>query len=463
MVNSPAIPKKRLIIKPHWLFWCFMPFYVFGEITLGSIGSVQVSLTNLFSILAAVLIFLFLITHEETPFTVLRSAKARAFLLALGVFLTLEFWSALLNYSYRPLLTSLSNFISVLVVLLLVRNKRRLFQGLALGTLSVGALGLLTILRGLNITSIGYQARISYGAAPWEQFIHRSIGLPGMDGGTHAVYILALLPLALLLATEGWRMGIGKPLRAVLGLISLMGIVALLIAGFRSGWLGLTVSAVVLFLSYYQHKISPATRRGLIFLIVCLSAMVLILYANRILSDIYSLLFAVRATGVQARLIQFGYVWQRITDGTWHSLLGYGYEDFGLTFIPSLAGNPLSNNPELYPWLHNYFLGVLYASGWPAFLLFVTVIIVALGWLYRQTRSKDEITKLVSVGVLSGLLSILAVLNFTAVTSGLHILWILLAVPALLDADRGRREVTPGLTDVPGSSPAMAATPGSAP
>ena len=133
-------------------------------------------------------------------------------------------------------------------------NRKVLSQSFMLGLAGVGILSTLTILRGLDLSSLGYRAPISWGSAPWESYIPRSIGLPDMQGGLHSIYILAFLPLAFLLAANMHTFRRHISTRLFGACVAVLGLVALLFASYRSGWLGLLVSLYCLvWINYRTH------------------------------------------------------------------------------------------------------------------------------------------------------------------------------------------------------------------
>jgi len=421
-----------LFAKPKWLFYLFMLFFVFGEVDFGEFF-LRISFSNFFGVFAIGIIFVYGFIDKHRILTLLRSPRVKLFWKCL---LLLFFWqviSAILNNAYRPLTTSLSHIISVLFVFLIARNRSVLSKGFVLGMISVGILSTFTILTGLGINPVGYRAPISWGSAPWESFIPRSIGLPNMKGGLHSVYILAFLPLAILLATNIYKLKLSLRIRFLGGSVTVLGILALLFASYRSGWLGLVVCLGCLAWLKYRTTSGETSRKIFMLLILlCLGAIFISQFAGTIYNELYNLIFAIRSQGVNARVTQYQFVVEKMLIPSIHLVFGYGFEDFGNSFTAYVASGNL-NNPELNPWLHNYFLGELYAIGWPGLIMFGFLILIVLRRLYYQSRSDDVFTRVMSTALFSSLCGIFIALAFTAETSGLHIIWILMSSSFLLE------------------------------
>lgn len=420
--------------KPRWLLYLFMLLFVFGEVSFGEIF-VQISFSNFFTLVAISIIFVYGLIDRHRLLSFVKSQNVILFWRCFLLLLAWQAVSAVLNHAYRPLTTGISHLVSVVFAFLVMRNRKILSQSFTLGLAGVGILSTLTILRGLNLSPIGYRAPISWGSAPWESYIPRSIGLPNMQGGLHSIYILAFLPLAFLLAANTHRFKSGLPMRIFGWGVALLGLLALLFASYRSGWLGLLVSLYCLaWIQYRSALVSPSRKIIFVLLAVGLVGLILSQYANSIYSDLYNLIFNVRSQGVSARVVQYEFVMERMFSPSIHLVFGYGFEDFGRSFTDYISSAG-SNNPELYPWLHNYFLVQLYAIGWPGLIIFGILNFAVLRRLYQQTQSKDPFVKLFSSAILSSLCGILVVLAFTAETSGLHIIWILMSCSFLLESD----------------------------
>jgi hypothetical protein len=417
-----------LFFRPTWLYYFFMLFFVFGEVSVGQYF-IQPSLSNGFGILALIIIIFYGLLGKRI-YALIQSPRQKKLFLGLIAILFIEILSAILNNSFRPIATRLSHVISLLFFLLIVRDKLTLWRGFYLGVISVGILSSLTILAGLNLNPIGYRAPISWGSTPWEEYIHRAIGLPNMQGGLHSIYILAFLPLAILLVTSGSRLKINRWIKIVCVLTVILGILALLIASYRSGWIGLIVSlfCLVLFYNRFLH-ISNFSKIFIFIFIAGIFILIFILFSKSIYTTLYNLIFIIRSQGVEARLIQFQYIFSRMLSPSIHQVLGYGYEDFGSSFMVYVGRQGL-NNPELYPWIHNYYLGLLYASGWSGFFLFFFYLFYVMRNLYQQAASTDYEIRIINSAIFSSLAGILTVLLFTAETSGLYIVWILIAASA---------------------------------
>ncbi|HLO18600.1 MAG TPA: O-antigen ligase family protein [Anaerolineales bacterium] len=423
-----------LFTKPKWLLYLFMLFFVFGEVSFGEFF-VQMSFSNFFTLAAIGIIFIYGLINRHRFLSFIKSQNVRLFWRCFLLLLAWEAVSAVLNHAYRPLTTGISHLVSVVFAFLMMRNRKVLSQSFMLGMAGVGILSTLTVLRGLNLSPIGYQAPISWGSAPWESYIPRSIGLPNMQGGLHSIYILAFLPLAFLLAANMHRFKTGLPVRFFGACVALLGVLALLFASYRSGWLGLLVSLYCLaWIQYRTALVNPSRKIMFVLLVVGLVGLILSQYASSIYSDLYNLIFNIRSQGVSARVIQYEFVMERMFSPSIHLVFGYGFEDFGKSFTAYISSGSF-NNPELYPWLHNYFLVQLYAIGWPGLIIFGILIFAVLRRLFQQTQSKDPFVKLFSSAILSSLCGVLVVLAFTAETSGLHIIWILMSCSFLLESD----------------------------
>ena len=420
--------------KPKWLLYIFMLFFVFGEVSFGEIF-VQMSFSNFFTIVAIGIIFIYGLIDRHRLLTFIKWQSVRLFWNCFMLLLAWQAISAVLNHAYRPLTTGISHLVSVVFTFLVMRNRKILSQSFMLGLGGVGILSTLTILRGLNLSPIGYRAPISWGSAPWESYIPRSIGLPNMQGGLHSIYILAFLPLAFLLAVNMQKSRSGIPSRFFGASVALLGLLALLFASYRSGWLGLLVSLYCLAWIQYRSVLVKRSRKIIfVLLAVGLAGLILSQYASSIYSDLYNLIFNVRSQGVSARVIQYEFVMERMFSPSIHLVFGYGFEDFGKSFTAYISSGGF-NNPELYPWLHNYFLVQLYAIGWPGLIIFGILVFAVLRRLFHQIQSEDPFVKLLSSSILSSLCGILVVLAFTAETSGLHIIWILMSCSFLLETD----------------------------
>jgi len=416
-------------VKPTWLFYFLMLFFVFGEIGAGEFF-VQISLSNGFGILAIGIIVFYSLSGKRID-DLLKSPRQKYLFLGLMAIFLVEIASAILNSSYRPLTTRLSHVVSLLFVLLIVRDRVTIWRGLYLGMISAGMLSLLTILAGLNLNPIGYRAAVSWGSTPWEAYIPRSIGLPNMQGGLHSIYILAFLPLAILVATSGRTSRMNWQIKMIGAIVAILGVLALLSASYRSGWVGLIVSLFCLAWFYFRFlRISTGARLIILLLIACVLALTLAPFSKSIYTDLHNLVFNIRSQGVEARLIQSEFVFNRMLVPSIHQVLGYGYDDFGSSFMNHVTRQGF-NNPELYPWIHNYYLGLLYSSGILGFTLFLTLIYFVMRNLYQQAAFPESYSRTLNSAIFSSLAGILAVLLFTAETSGLHIVWILIAISVL--------------------------------
>lgn len=419
------------VLRPRWLVYFYLLTYVFGEINFGALGSLQISLSNIVIVVASLNLALLLFTSPATLWQRLKNPSARRWLLLFAAFFALEILSALYNQAPRSVLTRFSHLLALLMALVYLREPRSLLTAFTLGSLSAGSLGLLTILRGLNLTPWGLRMSFSnYGTSPWEALLPRSIGLPNMQGGLHAVYLLAFLPFALLAALDGRRFGFGAWRRALMALVTLAAAAALLISAYRSAWLGMLLS-LVLGLGLYYQAIFPARYRALIaFFAGTIFLLLALVSGEGGLQSLYNLFYNVRRFGVDSRLMQYQFALTRILQPSWNALLGFGYENFGRTFMEyvNLYGL-LARNPELYPWLHNYHLAVLYADGWLGFGFYLSILFVFFSVAWKQTQAaQPPLTRLLAVSVLAAVAGGFTVLSFSGDISGLHILWLLMAV-----------------------------------
>jgi len=419
------------IARPTWLFYFFMLFFVLGEVSFGYF-LLDISLSNVFGILAAIIIIIYVLLGKRFP-NFLKVRQQRNIFFGLMALFALEIISGMMNNSYRPLTTRFSQVISLLFIWFVVRSKKTLWRGFYLGIISVGILSSLTILAGFNLNPIGYTAPISYGASPWETYIHRSIGISQMSGGLHGTYILAFLPLAILLVANGDKIGINRWAKTISAITAILGVLALLVASYRSGWLGLMVSLLCLVVFNYRSlRISKHGKLFILFSLVCILILILVPFRQSIYTNLHNLLFNIRSNAVEARVFQYQYILQRISLPSSHQLFGYGYDDFSSSFMTYVAEQGI-HNPEVYPWAHNYYLNFLYATGWPGFILFLWVIFNVMRNLYQQAASTVGYIRILNMAIFASLAGIFTVLFFTAANSGLQIVWILIAASALVN------------------------------
>lgn len=433
--NSTAFPiililAILLFVKPTWLFYLFMLFFVFGEIDMGQLF-IQLSLSNGFAVIALLSIVLYGLFGKRAN-SLIQTSQQKRLLLVLFTLFIVEIISSVLSNSFRPLTTRFSHIISVLFVFLVVRDKRILWRGFFLGIVSIGILSLLTILAGFNLNKFGFRSPYNWGSTPWEAYIPRSIGLPNMGGGLHAIYILAFLPLAILIATSRNNFLSNWWVKPASSLIAILGVFAILIASYRSGWLGLMVSLFCLIWFRYKTSHLLASHKIIVLVfIIGFVVLILFLFGNPLYNYLYVLIFSIRSQGIDARFIQTQFILEQVLLPSINLFFGYGYDRFGSGFMGYIAQQGL-NNPELYPWIHNYYLGLLYASGWIGFILFFVLVFNVMKNIYRQFIStNDSNTRIINSAIFSSLAGIFTVLGFTAETSGLHIIWILIAVSAL--------------------------------
>ena len=418
------------IAKPTWLFYLFMLFFVFSEVSVGQY-SIQPSLSNGFSILA-IGIIIFYGVFGKRFYALVQSPQQRNLFLGLIIILIIEIISGIINNSLRPIATRLSNLITLLFFLLIVRDRETLMRGLFLGVISVGMLSILTILASLNLNPLGYRAPVSWDSTPWENYIHRAIGLPNMQGGLHSIYILAFLPLAILLVTNGKRLKINLGIQIISAITVVLGILALLIASYRSGWIGLMGSLFCLLWFYNRFLRLSNTGKSLsIFFMVGIIILLIFPFSAAVYTYIYNLIFNIRSQGIDARLIQYQFVYDRMLSPSIHQVFGFGYDDFAVSFMAYVGQQGLTN-PELYPWIHNYYFGLLYASGLLGFTSFLLYLFYIMRNLYRQAASADNFIRILGTAIFASLIGIFSVLLFTAETSGLHIVWILIAASAFV-------------------------------
>lgn len=419
------------LVRPTWLFYFFMLFFVFGEIGIGQFF-VQLSLSNGFGVIALLIIILYGLSGKRIH-RLTQVSEQKNLLLGLVAILVVEIISAILNTSFRPLTTRLSHIISVMFVLLVIRDKEIIWRGFSLGIVSIGVLSALTILAGFDLNPFGYRASYNWGSTPLETYIPRSIGLANMGVGLHGIYILAFLPLAILMVTSGNKFTKNWWIKPVSSFAVVSGVFALLIASYRSAWVGLIVSLLsLLLLRYKSSRIWTRGKLLVSILIIGTAALILFFFGQSLYSYTYNLIFNVRSQGVEARLIQYQFIFAQILSPSLHLLFGYGYDNFGSAFM-DYAWWQGFNNPEIYPWIHSYYFGLLYASGWVGFILFFTLIFKIMRNNYRQPESTDYNTRILNSAIFSGLAGIFATLMFTAETSGLHIIWILIAASTLVN------------------------------
>jgi hypothetical protein len=425
-----------LIIKSEWLFFTYMGLFIFSELGIGDVMSIQISISNAIIILTITNIIIYTIGSQGAFLKPLFYKKNWRLLSLMSILLLLEIISAIYNDSYRAILTRVSHLVSFLLVFLYVTNKKKLFAGFYLGMLSVGILSLLTILRGLDLISFGMRlAASNYGTSPWEAYIPRSIGMPNMLGGLHGVYIMAFLPFAFAVATNGKKIELGLSARLAAWAIVFLGISAILISAYRSAWLGLIVGFLCLFMLYYRIRFNTLRQVAFWMMMFLALGYGALLAGETGVNSFYDLIFNVRKLGVDSRLIQYQFAFDKIIAPSIHAVLGYGYENFGATFMAYVNNaGLLSVNPELYPWLHNYHLAVLYADGWPGFIMYLLILYNFFSFAYEKTRIyNDDMTRMIASSAFSSLAGILVIISFSGDISGLHIIWVLVASVASLD------------------------------
>jgi hypothetical protein len=426
------------IVKPVWLFYFFMVFFVFSEVSFGNLF-IELSLSNYFSVMALVIAFIYGLSRKNFSKN-LATRRILLFIVLFGTLFLVEILSAIANDAFRPLTTRISHLASILYIFLLVSNRSVIHKGIILGILSIGILSILTILAGLDLNPFGYRAAISWGSTPWEGFIHRSIGLANMQGGLHSIYIISFLPFAISFMINRKNLQINRVAFLFLGFISIVGVLALMIASYRSGWLGLAMSIICIFIFLFNSpKLSINTKVLFSSVIIIFIVFLTIFQRQQILDQFYKVFFDVRNQGIEARLIQYSYVIQEMLYPSINIIYGFGYEKFGNSFMAYVAQEGI-NNPELFPWLHNYFLGLLFASGWLGFLIFLIISWLIFRTLYLKIREKNGYDRAFSVANFSSLAGIYIVLLFTAEISGLQIMWILMAF-AIQGMKKSRKEI----------------------
>lgn len=430
LIGLIALPISIIfIIKPTWLFYFFMLFFVFGEVSFGNF-LIELSLSNYFSFLAAIIVLIYGVSKKRF-FNLLKSRHTIIFLLLFSGLFLIEIFSATANNAYKPLTTRVSHLSSILFILLIIRNRKTMRNGFILGMISIGFLSILTILAGFGLNPIGYQSPFSWGSTPWEDYIHRSIGLSNMRGGLHAIYILAFLPLIVSFTMNHKALRIKQWSRFALLIIAVLGCSALLVASYRSAWLGFGISLVLILFFRFKSLVLPIKDK-IILATVILATVILVailLFAvqdKQIFDNLYTLAFDIRSQGIEARLIQYNYVLEKMLLPSVNLIYGFGYDEFGNSFMLYVAQQGL-NNPELFPWIHNFFLGLLFASGWLGFFIFLILMYFVFKLLYTQTNSSDIYKKIASSAIFSSLVGIFVVLLFTAEISGLQIIWILIS------------------------------------
>lgn len=416
----------------EFLFYVFMLFFAFGEVGV-QISPVlpKLSFSNLWLIYSSVILIVhFLMTRNDQNIISINK-RGRLLIIATGILLLLVLYSSIAHSSYRSLLTQIGYLLVLIMTLSVIRNKTVLLQGLKLGIISISLLSVFTILTSIGVISFGFRVGWDSGLAPWEYILPRAIGLPQMEAGNHNVFLISILPISLMVYQKLKRKNPSLDLLRILGIG--LGIIAVLISLFRSGWLGLSIAFLVYFLLNVKHFYSPRNRY-LVYVLIILALIGIMVYLSYnhdfVLQEINRVFFEIRGGGVDKRLAQYSFAIRRIPESFRSILVGYGENAIRKDFPLSPEAYGLRGDLDL--GLHNQFLGFMYSFGVPYILIYIFMFFKTAQWYYDDIRLKDSTTRRISQGLLAGLLGSFVVLLFTASLTGYKIIWVLFSISTIL-------------------------------
>lgn len=415
-----------LLHRPQWLFYAFMLGLVFGQIGPQFASFPQISFSNILLAYSFALLIPRLTVDRGELRSLFGHHRKVLVIVVASLLLVQDVLSATVNHEFGFLTARLGYVLVVFVVFMLVQNRTVLLRGLILGIISVGTLSMLTILRSLNLISIGYRANWNWRVAPWEAFLPRAIGLPDMDSGLHGVLILSMLPLAAVLAAKGGELGVRR--HKWLCLVVAAGVAAIMVASYRSGWIASFVCLLAFSWMYYRFVSSQKVKARVIFVSLVVLVLCILLLSQTYKEGfdyLFRVFFVARPT-TQSRLMQYEHALRRTFSSAMRLMFGFGYGSFEEAYYQETA------NLDFAADLHNHFLGYLYSAGLPSLLLYGYLLVTAARWFLEDVMSTCSATRLLSLGLLTGLIGVLVVLNSTVRLGGYKIIWILVSISAVL-------------------------------
>ena len=136
----------------------------------------------------------------------------------------------------------------------------------------------------------------------------------------------------------------------------------------------------------------------------------------------------IRSEGIRLRIAQYSYALRESTRSLHSILFGYGYQSFDIDFYNEYSSLFDMQSPA---GLHNHFLGYLYYAGYPSLGLYALILALAIYWLWGGIKNQGDFARIISLGLLSGLIGSIIILNFTVRLAGYKIIWIISAISAL--------------------------------
>jgi hypothetical protein len=417
-----------IVNRPYILFYLHMLTYTVGEVGF-SVSKVlpDISFTNFLFAYSLLLVgFREAELKGRSRGLPLKLDRRAAVCLALATAFAISvIMSSLWNNSLGFITTAVSYVIAPFLVIYLVRNGRILANGLLMGLASISTLAILTVGRSYGLLGIGYRAPWTSGIIPWGQTLPRAIGVPQLEGGLHGAFILAMLPVGLILFIEGDRLG--GVLRGLTVIGVLLGALAIIVAAYRSGWLGLCVGVGVAFLIAIS-KVSLSKRIVFAGLLLLLAVVGLFLYRDisNVVSAGLDIFWRIRPNTVETRLAQYSYAIDVLVSDPRPLLVGKGYKTFREMF-PGVRGIRGSHDIGL----HNHFLGIAHAFGVLALIPYVLAISLALYWLLKDAVDPQSAIGTLSSGLAAGLIGVVVVMSFTAALAGYKIVWTIVGIASL--------------------------------
>ena len=365
-----------LLAKPEILFYIYMIGFVFGEMGIAYENLPVISLTNFLLVLNFVILLLLSVSRGYLR-NLFNSPQKKAVLIIILFLFIQDLLSSYVNGTYRFIFSRLGYTLLVILVFTLVTDRKILKQGIKLGIISMGLLSILTILRSLGVTPLGLRVLGGWNIFPWEEVLPRAIGLPQMDGGQQGVFITIMISSSIIFALSGKEKG--DRFWWGYGIITFLGLFALMISQYRSSWLGCIVSILLAFwlLNFNQPANNKTILRKFFILLFSVGFIFLvILYWSEIYGKLYWFFIEVRNEGVASCFLQYNFTFHQVFSNIKNSLFGLGYDTFTENF--SMVN---TINEEL--GLHNHFLGFLYSAGLPSFLLYLLLISFSSYWYIK--------------------------------------------------------------------------------
>jgi hypothetical protein len=282
--------------------------------------------------------------------------------------------------------------VAALAVCVAIQSGAALVQGIFHANLHLQVLG------EASPESITYASEATYAGGGEEGFrVNGLMGHPNLL----AAFLSMLLPMCLALLFAR----IPLIAKAVLGLISLMGGVALVLTLSRTGWLTFGIALAILYLVSFVH---PRLRSRFIFARVAMLGLV----AASVLAFMGKI--SKRLFESDPGALNFRYEWNKVAwdMGKDHLLTGVGLNTFvfnlpGHTKYGGVAG--LNEHfGDAWPAAHNIYLLTWAEQGAPGLLMFIglNLYLVYVG-LRNSARYVDDAVFAVNVGCLAGMVSLL--------------------------------------------------------